>query len=447
MMGINNKDYDFGTFIHESRKEINMSQSKLASLMGVTNKAVSKWETGVSKPGVDKLVELSKILSINLEELIDLHRGKRKKQVTKIVITGGPCAGKSTAIDIVQETFAKMGYSILLISEVATELILSGLSRNTCENWYDFQFAILRLQLFKEKLYEENAQNLMKDNKVLIICDRGVLDGKAYIEDYQFARMLKTLGLNEIDIRDSYDGVFHLLTTAKGAEEYYSTLNNKARFESIEEARVSDDKTISAWSGHSHLRIIDNSTDFQGKMDRLISEIMSFVGEEKPKEIERKYLIEFPDIKFLNNFKSCKRAEIVQTYLKSNNKNESVRIRQRGFKGTYSYTKTIKKDVSSTTREEIESKISQAEYISLLTQADNKRRQIIKTRYSLVYKNQYFEIDIYPDWHDRAIMEIELREENQKVVIPPFVKVIKEVTGDKSYRNENISLILNTNKK
>ena len=433
------RDYDFGTFLHESRKEINISQSKLASLLGVSNKAVSKWETGVAKPSVEKLVQLSKILSVSLEDLINIHMGKRKKQVTKIVITGGPCAGKSTAIDLVQETFSKMGYSVLYIREVATELILSGLSRNTCESWYDFQLAILKLQLYKEKLYEENAQKLMKDNKVLIICDRGVMDGKAYIEDYQFARILKSLGLKEIDLRDSYDAVFHLVTAAKGAEEFYSNINNKARFESVEEARVADDKTISAWSGHSHLRIIDNSTDFEGKLNRLINEIMAFVGEEKPEEIERKYLIEYPDINFLKNFKTCKRAEIVQTYLKSKNPNESVRIRQRGYKGVYSYTKTIKKDISSTTREEYETKISQAEYINLLTQADSNHRQIIKTRYSLVYKNQYFEIDIYPEWHDRAIMEIELREENQEVIIPPFIKVIKEVTDDMSYRNENLS--------
>ena len=440
------RDYDFGTFLHESRKEINMSQSKLASLLGVSNKAVSKWETGVAKPSVEKLVQLSKILSVSLEELINIHMGKHKKQVIKIVITGGPCAGKSTAIDLIQEKFSKMGYSVLNISEVATELILSGLSRNTCESWYDFQLAILKLQLFKEKLYEENAQKLMKESKVIIICDRGVMDGKAYIEDYQFARMLKALGLKEIDIRDSYDAVFHLVTVAKGAEEYYTNLNNKARFESIEEARVADDRTIAAWSGHPHLRIIDNSTDFEGKLDRLFTEIMAFVGEEIPKEIERKYLIEYPDLNFLKNFKSCKIAEIVQTYLKSKNPNEVVRIRQRGFKGSYSYTKTIKRNVTNTTREEIESKISQAEYISLLTQADNKHRQIIKTRYSLVYKNQYFEIDIYPEWQDRAIMEIELRDEKQKVIIPPFIKVIKEVTDDLSYRNENISALSNSKK-
>jgi CYTH domain-containing protein len=49
--------------------------------------------------------------------------------------------------------------------------------------------------------------------------------------------------------------------------------------------------------------------------------------------------------------------------------------------------------------------------------------------------NKYYEIDIYPEWKKQAIMEIELKSEDEEVILPEGIKVIKEVTGDPSYSN------------
>ena len=68
-------------------------------------------------------------------------------------------------------------------------------------------------------------------------------------------------------------------------------------------------------------------------------------------------------------------------------------------------------------------------------EADNSLHAIHKTRYCLVDNNQYFEIDIYPEWDNQAIMEIELSKEEQEIQIPKFIKIIKEVTDDESYKN------------
>ena len=43
-------DYTFGNYIHEQRRKLGLSQTELADLLGVTNKAVSKWENGYTKP-------------------------------------------------------------------------------------------------------------------------------------------------------------------------------------------------------------------------------------------------------------------------------------------------------------------------------------------------------------------------------------------------------------
>ena len=249
-------------------------------------------------------------------------------QITKIVITGGPCAGKSTAMSWIQNAFTQMGYAVLFVPETATELITGGVAPWTCGSNCEYQKCQLRLQLDKEKVFEQGART-MKAEKVLIVCDRGALDNKAYMNDEEFAQVLAYLGISEVALRDNYDAVFHLVTAAKGAEEFYTTANNAARTETVAEASALDDKLISAWTGHPHLRVIDNTSNFENKMKRLIGEIRSFLGEPEPYEIERKFLIEYPDIHWLESIPNCKRVEIIQTYLKAD-EGEEVRVRQRG---------------------------------------------------------------------------------------------------------------------
>ncbi len=360
-------------------------------------------------------------------------------EISKIVITGGPCAGKSTAMSWVQNAFTQMGYVVLFVPETATELITGGVAPWTCGTNAEYQKCQLKLQIEKENIFEQAART-MNAEKVLIVCDRGTLDNKAYMEPIEFAEAIKSIGSNEVELRDNYDAVFHLVSAAKGAEEFYTTANNSARTETVEEAAALDDKLISAWTGHPHLRVIDNTSTFEDKMRKLVAEIASFLGEPEPYEIERKYLIEYPDIKWLESNPTCRRIEIIQTYLNSD-ADEEIRVRQRGVDGNYIYFQTIKRKISDLKRVEIERRLSQAEYLNLLMKADTTKRQIRKTRYCLTYENQYFEIDVYPFWNDKAIVEIELSDENTAIVFPKELRVIKEVTDDDSYKNASLARI------
>ena len=76
-----------------------------------------------------------------------------------------------------------------------------------------------------------------------------------------------------------------------------------------------------------------------------------------------------------------------------------------------------------------------------LMDADPDCRPIRKTRYCLTYNNQYFEIDVYPFWQDKAIIEIELANENADIRFPKQIRVIKEVTEDDSYKNASLARI------
>ena len=130
--------------------------------------------------------------------------------------------------------------------------------------------------------------------------------------------------------------------------------------------------------------------------------------------------------------------EIIQTYLTAPEGEES-RVRQRGIDGNYIYFQTTKRVVSGLKRVEIEKRLSQAEYLKLLMDADTTRRQIRKTRYCLTYENQYFEIDVYPFWDDKAIAEIELSDESAVIAFPDEIRVIKEVTDDEAYKNASLA--------
>ena len=361
------------------------------------------------------------------------------KDIKKIVITGGPCGGKSTAMSRIMKELSKLGYTVLFIPETASELINGGVSPVTCAANVDFHKCLFELQMTKEKVFLRAAEG-MAGEKCLIVCDRGALDNKAYMTGEEFAEVLDHVGMNEVKLRDNYDAVFHLVTAARGAESFYTLANNQARSETPEQARQVDERLIAAWTGHPHLRVIDNSTDFEGKMQRLIAEIASFLGEPEPLEIERKFLIEYPDTAMLEALPNCSRIEIIQTYLKSDDDSE-VRVRQRGADGNFVYYLTSKKTLTDMKRVEIERRLTQEEYLSLFLDADTTRRQIRKTRYCLSENDLYYEIDVYPFWQDKAIAEIELSDENAEITFPDLIKVIKEVTDDPNYKNAALAKI------
>ena len=64
---------------------------------------------------------------------------------------------------------------------------------------------------------------------------------------------------------------------------------------------------------------------------------------------------------------------------------------------------------------------------------------INKTRYKIPYGNFTLEIDVYPEWKNQAIMEVELPSESSKLEFPDFVELIKEVTGSSIYTNSSLA--------
>ena len=59
-----------GKFIAESRRKVNLTQVQLSEKLGITDKAISKWERGISMPDTSIMLELCDILGISVNELL-----------------------------------------------------------------------------------------------------------------------------------------------------------------------------------------------------------------------------------------------------------------------------------------------------------------------------------------------------------------------------------------
>ncbi|MBR7117077.1 MAG: hypothetical protein IKC87_05155 [Clostridia bacterium] len=155
-------------------------------------------------------------------------------------------------------------------------------------------------------------------------------------------------------------------------------------------------------------------------------------------EIERKFVIEMPDLAVLVGMPEYTVSDIEQTYLLSlQGVTHRVRSRRYGTDVHYFETKKTRIDKMSVIEEEAE--ITEAEYKRLLLLIDPDTRTLRKTRHTFFYEGLTVEIDIYPEWSSTAILECELPSRERNISLPDFIKIVKEVTGEFGYSNAAMS--------
>ena len=362
-------------------------------------------------------------------------------EIKKIVLTGGPCAGKTTALVKIVEYFSGMGYKVFTIPEVPTLFSIGGWNYLTPNRqlYYQGERAILETQLALEDQFMALAEVCTKP--VLIVCDRGALDISAYIKPEEWEEITQMAGSDSESLRKRYDAVLHLVSAADGAEQYYTTATNATRYEKADEeglrlARELDKKVINAWSGHSHLRVINNHDGFNAKLSRVIQEISNVLGLPLPVEKERLYKVEV-----IGEIPGAIESQITQTYLVAEPGCE-VRLRRREWsRGKVVNVHRSKKQISETQVIETERQVDNNLYEQMLQQADPYRSTIKKRRQSFIWKGQHFEIDTFLEpVSDLVILQSKGVAEQESVKFPPFVKVLEDVTGNVRYYNYHIAL-------
>ena len=362
------------------------------------------------------------------------------KRITKIVLTGGPAAGKTTLISqILREFKPEDGWRVITIPETATELISDFGIRpfGGCMSMLAFQDFVVADQIHKEKLALKAAQVVPEEN-ILILYDRALMDDKAYISDEDFVQVLSRAdGRTEAEVLAGYDAVIHLVTCAKGAEFAYN-LGNAARTESLDQAREMDDRTLRAWSGHPNLQVIDNSVNFEDKINRAMRAIYRIVGREAQSSRKRKYLIEMPDVRTLSGKYNGLALDMMQTYLVSAQPDVERRVRQQKNGDDYLYFYTEKHVMPDGNNWSTEKPISGKEYVRFLMEGDSGLHSVRKTKYRLVWQEKRLEIDVYPFDAEKAVLFVYSDEE---IPLPPEIRVIREVTGDLRYKNRQLARV------
>ncbi len=183
----------------------------------------------------------------------------------RIVLTGGPGGGKSTAADMIGREF---GDRVAVLQETATMLFRGGFprdgvpaARRACQR------AIYKTQIELEEAVAAHCPGRY------LFCDRGTLDGAAYWPDgiESFLRELNTSVEREYE---RYHAVIFFESAASGgAEPDRST--NPYRIETTTEAAQIDARLREIWSGHPRFFVIKSNRSFFAK----VAEAIHFVSE------------------------------------------------------------------------------------------------------------------------------------------------------------------------
>jgi len=193
-----------------------------------------------------------------------------------IAITGGPCAGKTCALEFLERELKERGYTPIIVPECASTFIDAGIAPWTV-TLMGFQTAIFELQLAQEEIFGRAAERV--EGKVALILDRGLMDGRGYVTDEQFRDLLVSHGIDPDPekIFARYGAVFHLESTARGLSDAYTLENNEARMENVEEAVAVEDRTLKVWEGHPNRHIIQNEVRFEDKCAHLLNEVLAYL--------------------------------------------------------------------------------------------------------------------------------------------------------------------------
>ena len=369
----------------------------------------------------------------------------KKQRIQKLVLTGGPGGGKTKLAKFAARKAAAKGYHVLVVPEAATLLMNAGLSpHGSRTNLLAFQRAVIKEMLTREE-YSERMLRAGGNPKSLLICDRGIPGIQAYVASEEYRLLIKEYGIVHPAIaRDArYDAVLHMRTAALGAEKFYSNKSNKRRSEDLDGARELDRRTLEAWIGHQHLAIVGNTSynSFRGKLEAGWREACRLLGISKPREIEKKFLVEPVDFDALGI--PHRTIDIEQYYLALSTSGDRVpRVRSWGEEGVATHTFTEKREIASGEVEEIEEPISETAFAHYTKYQKSGTVSIRKRRTCFVYEDQYFMYDEFLSGRQGlTLLEVELQSQDTPVILPPFVVVREDVSHNRDYFNSTIATI------
>lgn len=394
--------------------------------------------------------------------------------VYRIVLTGGPCAGKTTALARLSGFLQERGFRVYTVPEMATMLFTNGVAFSDLGSdppILSFQKAVLDGQLALEDGFARVAA--ATKSPAVLLCDRATMDGSAYMSPGEWTKLLesrkhvlvkpknsarrwrrlvaqfppspRTRQAIEQALCERYDAVFHLVTAAAGAERFYSLANNAARSEAPESAREADRRTQRAWAPHPRQIVFDNSAGelgFEGKLQRVVEATAKLVGlPVLPKSTRKFMLLALPpsvDV-FAQHHVNVTSFKVTKTFLKHSTSGTYSYVRARWQEDDASYGH-VTVHVDPVTNEKIERKrrCSPREYAAHLDNADPDRVPVQQQRLHFLFEDQSFVIHRYFD-RDLAIIHCQAARQDGSVDFPPFLQVGEEISDKASWSAYHLS--------
>lgn len=186
----------------------------------------------------------------------------------RVVITGGPCSGKTAVLQALPGFLSARGITALFVAEAATDLIMEGFTPVTSGSAFEFQKRVVAVQLEREDSACKQAQERGID---FVICDRGVCDGAAYLTDDEFVGALAANNLDRKAGLARYDAVVCLESVASANPAAYTCANNEARGETAAEAAALDARMQVGWGDHPHFVLVPYCETFDDKVDAVMA--------------------------------------------------------------------------------------------------------------------------------------------------------------------------------
>ena len=276
------------------RMRAGLSQDACGAAVGITGKAVSRWERGASYPSMDALVRLADLYGMSLAELFDGQASREGSSIATIAVTGGPCAGKTTAIPVLAHELEVRGYRVVTLPEAATLLMETGMRPGIDISESTFQERILDLQLSLESAARITLER-SADCRAVVLCDRGIMDGAAYLPAMKFPLMLARAGLSVDEAFERYDAVIHLESLAVEESAAYGMEGNAARREDVLGARAMEERIKCAWAGHPHVSFVPARDGMDAKIGDALACALSAAGCGRVLPHRRIFLIRKPN--------------------------------------------------------------------------------------------------------------------------------------------------------
>ena len=231
----------------------------------------------------------------------------------KIVLTGGPCGGKTDSIEFLSKKLIEQDYLVKVVDETANFLLKLGYMPSVNISTFDFQNLLFKIQFLNEYMSEGKSN--------ILLCDRGLFDGKVYIGNDDFQKILDLNKVKEKEVFSTYDGALYFRSISY---EYPDEFSKKRIYESPEVGRIRDERCKEIWIDKIVPCNYDNLDGFENKQKMIYLAL-----KEKLEHLKQSKSYNLSDYDDIECFKYIYNG--INDILVKNNIVDDIKIKTRGL--------------------------------------------------------------------------------------------------------------------